>query len=156
MKKLFTDLLVFYEPQPKPTKAFYEKWLKEMSQYNIRDVKTGLNILMNNKKYFPSIDECLTFVDSAATINRQRTIKKDLDKKTSRVEMDDEMRSWKQNLDNFLNKKITRGEYLKKAVEIGQMTLAEADKERSLYIRRGDSMDSYCNRTGLIKNIEPF
>lgn len=144
-KEIFNQMLVFYEPNPKPTEGFYQKWLAEMGKYRVEDVKNGINVLENNKNRFPTIDECVAFVDSVAEHSRMRMKKAEEEKKPSRVEMDDDMRAWRDNYHDLINRKVTRGEYLKKAIEIGQMTPAEADKERNTYKNRGDKLDEYAD-----------
>ncbi|MCK5505673.1 MAG: hypothetical protein KAJ10_10945 [Thermodesulfovibrionia bacterium] len=76
------------------------------------------------------------------------------DIKRSKTEWDSDTITWKENLKenflNFLNRKITRQEYLNIAVETKQMTHYEAEQERQHYLKLGHDLNDYCKPSGLI------
>ena len=140
LKELFKRIVNISGKSPQP--EFYEDWFKLMSIYDYQVVESAWSqIKVSNEPWqFYSLK---TWVSKTDYIHAQLKLTKESQNpvKQTRVEQDDEMRSWRDNYHALIERRITRGEYLKIAVEIGQMTYFEAEREKKTYLNRGDSLE---------------
>ena len=147
LKDLFKRIVETAGKQPSAT--FYDEWTQVMKVFDYAIVERAwYQIRVDERwKYF----DLKTWANKCTYLeNEEKQAETNKIKKPSKVERDMDMNVWKQNLDNFLDRKITRRQYLNAAVKIGQMTMAEAEKDKNMYLKRGDSLDGYAELTGLI------
>ena len=142
---------IYQVSQKRPTEAYHEDWLKVMSVYPYEIVeRVWLQIRVNvkNWEYF----DLKTWVNKCDYLHDAEKLEKESKKphRRSRVQKDRQMRVWTKNYHHFIKRRVRRGEYLKRAVKIGQMHMYEADKERNIYKNRGDSLDEFADITNVV------
>ena len=142
IKELFSRVVKISGKEPE--KEFYEDWAKIMSHYPYEIVEGAWSqIKVSHEPWnFYSLK---TWIEKADYLhNKDKLTKEGLKPlKKSRVEQDDQMRSWRDNYHDLINQRVTRGKYLDNGVKMGQFPQSFADRERNRYKHIGDSLNGY-------------
>lgn len=155
MKKLFNELKDFFQPNPKPSEVFYQRWLDEMGKYHILEIKEMVATIIKSQVRFPALSQCIAVVDSIAERNREtaRLTDKKEEKERARefLTPDGQQTDWQKKVHRLiiglLTGQLTRGQYL-----LGAKSLdINVDSLQKHYISQKLNLKGYA---GQIKNIE--
>jgi len=126
LKDLWIRLIKYYDPYPQPTNAQYKNWCAEMQRYNILEVQEMVEIIEKAYNMFPTIERCLAIVDSVAERNRCEQVaqenleaKKFWDVEYQKIHQDNWGKQVIKLIKGLLNNKLTRGQYIQQAEELG-------------------------------------
>ena len=115
----YAHLQKFFNPNPKPTKEYYEKWIEIMGKYSVEHVAFAVDHIEKTTGKMPTVSECLTAVDSIdfnakKVLYEKEKIKAEQDAKAffSGETVKGIGRKYLELIFDGMTDKCTRGEYL--------------------------------------------
>lgn len=153
LDELFKRVIAFSGKQTEDCQYFYEDWIR-LCKLRTDDIvlKAWEQIKLENT-FFLSLklwNDKLDYLEDRAESNKPKP-------KQARFKMDDDMKTWTENLRQFRAGEITRKEYLGNALKSGQMKPHEFKAEVKRYEYLKLDMNKTIDNTKInIADIEPF
>ena len=153
LRDLFKRVITYSGKNINEYEDFYEDWKKLCGLREFSLVLTAWEQIKLETTFFLSLklwNDKLDYLEDRLQDNKPVP-------KQSRVEMDEDMKTWRENLRQFVSSEITRKIYLGNALKSGQMKPHEFKAEVARHEHLKLDMNKTINNTGLITpGIEPF
>lgn len=154
LDELFKRVVTFSGKDTKDCQMFYEDWLKICKIRPFHMVLQAWEQIKLETTFFLSLklwNDKLDYLEDRAELDKPKA-------KQTRVEMDEDMKAWTENLRQFRAGEITRKEYLGNALKSGQLKPHEFQKEVTRYEYLGLDMNKTVDNTKInnTADVEPF
>ena len=147
--KLFEHIVGLTRQKITDFREYYPEWCEIVDLYGM-DITTKawhkIKIMPRNVYPDPYFD-LHTWGKVCREVEQQAVSQAKTEVKLSYVDRDRDMSLWRENLNRFISQTITRKTYLAMALETGQMTPAEYNREMELYKKHGMPLDGHCKST---------